>query len=231
MRKEKMKMDRKDQSQMKRYLPFVIIAAVLVAAVGAGFLMFRSSQPQPSANPTPASNPLASSNGPASKGVITIDEYGDYQCPPCGALHPILKTLKSEYGGRVQIAFHHFPLTQLHPHALEASYAAAAAGLQGKFWEMHNLLYENQSVWSQVGDFRPIVINFARQIGLDVPRFTREMDGLQVVTLVSEDTRVAAARGVNATPTIFINDQLIPNENLTVEGLRKEINQRLPVSP
>jgi protein-disulfide isomerase len=226
-----MKMDRKDQIRMKRYLPFVIIAAVLVAAVGAGFMMFRSSQPKPSANPTPASNPLASSNGLASKGVITIDEFGDYQCPPCGALHPILKTLKSEYGGRVQIAFHHFPLTQIHPHALEASYAAAAAGLQGKFWEMHNLLYENQSVWSQVGDFRPIVINFAREIGLDVPRFTREMDGLQVVTLVSEDTRVAAARGVNSTPTIFINDQLIPNENLTVEGLRKEINQRLPVSP
>jgi protein-disulfide isomerase len=224
-------MDRKDQTQMRRYLPFVIIAAVLVAAVGAGVLMFRSSQPQPPATPTPASGSRATSNGPASKGVVTIDEYGDYQCPPCGALHPVLKTLKGEYGGRIQIAFHHYPLTQIHNHALEASYAAAAAGLQGKFWEMHNILYENQSVWSQVGDFRPIVINFARQIGLDVPRFTRDMDGLQVVTIVSEDTRRASAVGVNSTPTVFINDQLIPNENLTVEGLRKEINQRLPVSP
>jgi protein-disulfide isomerase len=226
-----MKMDRKDQIQMKRYLPFVIIAAVLVTAVGAGVLMFRSSQPQPPATPTSASGSLAASNGLASKGVVTIDEYGDYQCPPCGGLHPVLKTLKGEYGGRIQIAFHHFPLTQIHNHALEASYAAAAAGLQGKFWEMHNLLYENQSVWSQVGDFRPIVINFARQIGLDVTRFTRDMDGLQVVTIVSEDTRRASALGVNSTPTIFINDQMIPNENLTVEGLRKEINQRLPVSP
>jgi protein-disulfide isomerase len=216
---------------MKRYLPFVIIAAVLVAAVGAGFLMFRSSQSQPPATPTSASDSRATSNGLASKGVVTIDEYGDYQCPPCGGLHPVLKTLKGEYGGRIQIAFHHFPLTQIHNHALEASYAAAAAGLQGKFWEMHNLLYENQSVWSQVGDFRPIVINFARQIGLDVTRFTRDMDGLQVVTIVSEDTRRASALGVNSTPTIFINDQMIPNENLTVEGLRKEINQRLPVSP
>lgn len=226
-----MEMDRKDQSQMKRYLPFVIIAAVLVAAVGVGFLMFRSSQTQAPATQTPASDSRATSNGLASKGVVTIDEYGDYQCPPCGLLHPVLKTLKGEYGGRIQIAFHHFPLTQLHNHALEASYAAAAAGLQGKFWEMHNILYENQSVWSQVGDFRPIVINFARQIGLDVPRFTRDMDGLQVVTIVSEDTRRATALGVNSTPTIFINDQLISNENLTVEGLRKEINQRLPVSP
>ena len=215
---------------MKRYLPFVIIAAVLVAAVGTGFLMFRSSQPQPPATPTPTSDSRASSNGLASKGVVTIDEYGDYQCPPCGGLHPVLKTLKGEYGGRIQIAFHHFPLP-FHNHALEASYAAAAAGLQGKFWEMHNLLYENQSLWSQVGDFRPVVLNFARQLGLDVPRFTRDMDGLQVVTIVSEDTRRGSALGVNSTPSVFINDQLIPNDKLTVEGLRKEINQRLPVSP
>ena len=216
---------------MKRYLPFVIIAAVLVAAVGVGVLMFRSSQPQPPGTPTPASDSHATSNGLASKGVVTIDEYGDYQCPPCGLLHPVLKTLKGEYGGRIQIAFHHFPIPQLHNHALEASYAAAAAGLQGKFWEMHNLLYDNQSLWSQMGDFRPIVINFARQIGLDVQRFTRDMDGLQVVTIVSEDTQRGAALGVNSTPTIFINDQLIPNDKLTVEELRKEINQRLPVSP
>src|SRR5215467_1043041 len=143
-------MNRKDQIQMKRYLPFVIIAAVLVAAVGAGFLMFRSSQPQPPATPAPAGGSVATPNRVASKGgVVTIDEYGDYQCPPCGSLHPILKTLKSEYGGRIQLNFHHFPLTQIHNHALEASYAAAAAGLQGKFWEMHDLLYQNQSVWSQ----------------------------------------------------------------------------------
>jgi protein-disulfide isomerase len=224
-------MNRKDQIRMKRYLPFVIIAAVLVAAGGAGFLMLRSAQPQPSTTPAPAGGSVATSNGAPSKGAVKIDEYGDYQCPPCGALHPIIKTLKSEYGDRIQFAFHHFPLTQLHTHALEASYAAAAAGLQGKFWEMHNILYENQSVWSQVGDFRPIVLDFARQIGLDVPRFTREMDGLQVVTLVQDDAQLGARLGVNSTPTVFINGKMIPNENLTIEGLRKEINQRLPVSP
>ena len=216
---------------MKRYLPFVIIAAVLVVTVGAGVLMYRSSQPQPPAIPTPERGSVALSNEAASKGVVTIDEFGDYQCPPCGALHPVLKTLKGEYGARLQIAFHHFPLTQIHNHALEASYAAVAAGLQGKFWEMHDLLYEKQSDWSQVGDFRPILINFARQLGLDVPRFTRDMDGLQVVTVVSDDTKSATLLGVNSTPTIFINGQFIPNENMTVEGLRKEINQRLSVNP
>jgi protein-disulfide isomerase len=215
---------------MKRYLPFVIIAAVLAAAVGAGFVMFRSSQSQTSTTLTPASGSGATPGAAVSKGVVTIEEFGDYQCPPCGVLHPTLKTLKSEYGARIQIVFRHFPL-QFHNHALEASYAAAAAGLQGKFWEMHNLLYENQSMWSQVGDFRPILINFAGQIGLDIPRFTRDIDGLEVMSLVRDDTRRGSAAGVNSTPTVFINGQLIPNDNLTIEGLRKEINQRLPVSP
>lgn len=211
---------------MKSYLPFVIIAAVLVAAVGGGFLMFRSSQPQPPATQTPAGDSIATS-----KGVVTIDEYGDYQCPPCGALHPIIKSLKGEYGDRIQFAFHHFPLPQLHSHALEASSAAAAAGLQGKFWEMHNLLYENQSVWSEVGDFRPIVLDFARKIGLDLQRFTRDIDGIQVVTLIRDDATRGNLLGVNSTPTIFINGQMIANENLTADGLRKEINRRLPVNP
>ena len=211
---------------MKRYLPFVIIAAVLVVAVGGGFLMFRSAQPQSPTTPTPAGGSVATS-----KGVVTIDEYGDYQCPPCGALHPIIKTLKGEYGDRIQFAFHHFPLTQLHSHALEASYAAAAAGLQGKFWEMHNMLYEKQSEWSEVGDFRPIVLEFARKIGLDLPRFTRDIDGLQVVTIVSEDMQRGALLGVNGTPTVFINSQLIHSDNFSTEGLRKEINRRLSVNP
>jgi protein-disulfide isomerase len=211
---------------MKRYLPFVIIAAVLVAAVGGGFMMFRSAQPQSLTTPTPAGGSVATS-----KGVVTIDEYGDYQCPPCGALHPIIKTLKGEYGDRIQFAFHHFPLTQLHSHALEASYAAAAAGLQGKFWEMHNMLYEKQSEWSEVGDFRPIVLEFARKIGLDLPRFTRDIDGLQVVTIVSEDMQRGALLGVNGTPAVFINSQLIHSDNFSTEGLRKEINRRLSVNP
>jgi protein-disulfide isomerase len=215
---------------MKRYLPFAIIAVVLAAGIGAGFFMFRSSKSQSSMTTTPSSGSGATPGAGVSKGAVTIEEFGDYQCPPCGDLHPKLKTLKSEYGARIQIVFRHFPL-QFHNHALEAAYAAAAAGLQGKFWEMHNLLYENQSAWTQVGDFRPILINFARQLGLDIPRFTRDMDGLDVMSLVREDTRRGAALGVNSTPTVFINGQSIPFENFTIDGLRKEINQRLPVSP
>lgn len=212
---------------MKRYLPFAIIAIVLAAAVSAGFWMFRSTQPQPSATPGPTSSPVPTTDVATTKGVVTIEEFGDYQCPPCGALHPTLKTLKSEYGNRLRLVFYHYPLIQIHSHALEASYAAVAAGLQGKFWEMHNLLYENQSAWSEVGDFRPVAINFARQIGLDTTRFMKDMNGLKVMALVSADEQRANALGVNSTPTVFINGRMIESEDLTLENLRKEINQQL----
>lgn len=215
---------------MKRYLPFVIIAAVLAAAIGAGFMMFRSTQPQPSTTSSPAGNPVASPTAVTPRSVVTIEEFGDYQCPPCGALHPVVKNLKNEYGDRVRFVFYHLPLTQIHKHALEAARAAAAAGLQGKFWEMHNLLYESQSAWSEADDLRPIVVNFARQSGLDVERFVRDMDGARVDAIVSADVRRASSMGVNGTPTVFIDGQLIENEHLTVENLRKEINQRLGIN-
>jgi protein-disulfide isomerase len=130
----------------------------------------------------------------------------------------------------VRFVFYHYPLTQIHKHALEAAHAAAAAGLQGRFLEMHNLLYESQNVWSEASDLRPIVVNFARQLGLDVERFTRDIDGARVDALVSADVRRANSMGVDATPTLFIDGQLIENENLTIENLRKEINQRLGLS-
>ncbi len=216
---------------MKRNLPFVIIVAVLVAAVGGGIWMYRSAQSDSTSNPSPAVSPVASTNSTATKGVVNIEEFGDYQCPPCGALNPILKTLQSEYGDRVRLVFRHFPLTAIHKHALEASYAAVAADLQGKFWEMHHMLYENQSAWSEVGDFRPIAINYARRIGLDTQRFTQDMDGLKVMNRIQSDEQRATALNVGSTPTVFIDGRMIQNTDLTLEGLRKEINQRLNVSP
>jgi predicted DsbA family dithiol-disulfide isomerase len=96
---------------------------------------------------------------------------------------------------------------------------------------MHNMLYDNQSVWTNVGDFQPFLIDYAGQIGLDISRFRRDMNGLQVVNIVGEDGRRAAQLKVESTPTIFIDGLFIPNKDLTVEQLRKEINQRLSANP
>jgi len=214
---------------MKRYLPFAIIAAVLAAAVGAGFYMFRSSQPQSSTAPAASASPAASSGAAIAKGAVTVEEFGDYQCPPCGHLHPEMKKLKSEYGNRIRFIFYHLPLTQIHKNALDAAHAAVAAGLQGKFWEMHNMLYDNQKVWEETDNLRPIVAGYAGQLGLDVPRFLSDMDSAQVDSTVLADVRRANAMGVTGTPTVFVDGQEISSDDLSTEFLQKKINERLSV--
>ncbi|MDX2034815.1 MAG: thioredoxin domain-containing protein [Blastocatellia bacterium] len=212
---------------MKRYLPFVIIGAVLLIALAAGFWMYNSGQPEPA--PTTAALPAASpaAAAPATRGVVVIEEFGDYQCPPCGAVHPLIKKVKAEFGPRVRIFFYHLPLTQVHKNAMDAAHAAVAAGLQGRFWEMHDLLYANQQTWSEAEDLHPYALSLARQLGLDVNRFAADMDSPQVDATVATDLQRAASRGVNSTPTLFIDGQMVDNEKLSLESLRKDLLQRL----
>lgn len=212
---------------MKRYLPFAIIAVVLIIALGAGALLFRSAQPQPSATPLPTSTPASSQVASAPKGVVTIEEFGDYQCPPCGGIHPDIKKLKNEFGDRIRLIFYQFPLTQIHKNARDAAHAAIAAKLQGKFWEMHDLLYENQKLWSDLPDLHPMAANFANTLGLDVSRFVRDMDSQQVDAIVMADLQRGQSLGVNGTPTLFIDGQQIETENTTLDKLRQTIRQKL----
>ena len=216
---------------MKRYLPFVIIAAVLLAGVVASTFMFRSAQPQPQPTPLPDSSPLATPAVGVAKTVVTIEEYGDYQCPPCGGLHPLIKRVQQEFGNRLQFVFYNLPLTQIHKNALDSAHAAEAAKLQGRFWEMHDALYENQKVWTEIDDIRPIVADFARQLGLDVERFKRDMDGPRVKAAVSADVQRADSLHIDSTPTILLDGQVFPNEKLSLESLRAAINQKLVGHP
>ena len=215
---------------MKRYLPFVIIAVVLGVALGAGTWMFQSAQPEPP-QPTPTPAETAKTTGtPAAavpKAVVTIEEYGDYQCPPCGALHPVINTLKKEFGSRMQLVFHHLPLTSIHKNAQVAAQAAEAAKLQGKFWEMHDALYGGQSMWSELEDIRPIVNDYARQLGLNVEKFKQDLESSRVKAAVFADTQRAEALKIDSTPTLLIDGQLIANDNLSLDKLRQDLKQRL----
>ena len=216
---------------MKRYLPFVIIAGVLAGAIGAGAFMFRSAQPTPTPTPEPLQTPVVSQTispeSEAAKSEVLIEEFGDYQCPPCGTLHPEMKKLKGEFGSKIKFVFHHFPLTRIHKNAAIASFAAAAAAEQGKFWEMHNLLYESQEVWSETDSFAPILVNFARQLNLNMEQFERDINDSKVKAVVVTDVQLGEARGVTGTPTLFIDGQLIEGEKLETANLRKEIKKRL----
>jgi len=131
---------------------------------------------------------------------ITLLEYGDYECPHCGAAHPIVHRILDEVGDAVRFAYRHFPLTTIHPHAEPAAEAAEAAGSQGRYWEMHDLLFANQRNLAV-----PQLVTYAAALSLDVPRFTRETMGHVHLPKISEDFTSGVRSGVNGTPTFYVN--------------------------
>lgn len=131
---------------------------------------------------------------------LTLLEYGDYECPFCGAAHQVVKAIEAQAGAALRFAFRHFPLTTIHPHSELAAEAAEAAGSQGKFWAMHDMLYANQQNLEA-----PHLVTYAAAIGLDVPRFTDELNAHVHLPKVTEDFISGVRSGVNGTPTFFIN--------------------------
>jgi protein-disulfide isomerase len=145
--------------------------------------------------------------GPADA-PVTLVEYGDYECPYCGRSHPIVKQIQKELGDRLRFVFRHFPLNNVHRNASTAAQAAEAAGVQGKFWEMHDVLFKHQQDL-EYGD----VNHYALQIGLDPYRFESDVSSERFAKRVTEDFRSGVRSGVNGTPTFFINDARYDGEN------------------
>jgi protein-disulfide isomerase len=132
--------------------------------------------------------------------AVTLVEYGDYECPYCGAAYPILKDLQARAGELLRFVFRNFPITTSHPHAERAAEAAEAAGVQGRFWEMHDTLYENQS---RLEDEH--LHGYAEQLGLDVGVFARELAEGVHLPRIHEDFMSGVRSGVNGTPTFYVN--------------------------
>jgi protein-disulfide isomerase len=133
--------------------------------------------------------------------IVTLLEYGDYQCPHCGMAHPVVKQIRRSPLGRwLRFAYRHFPLTTIHPFAEPAAEAAEAAGEQGLFWDIHDLLFENQERLDP-----DCLLEFAAALELDVPRFTQELSARRYAPRVREDFMSGVRSGVNGTPTFFVN--------------------------
>ena len=137
--------------------------------------------------------------GPANA-PVTLVEYGDFECPYCAAAHVIVKNVQEIMGDQLRFVFRHFPLTQIHPLAETAAEASEAAGAQGKFWKMHDLLYENQTRLAP-----PHLLKSAERLGLDTERFVRELEDGIHRERVRENFLSGVKSGVNGTPGFFIN--------------------------
>jgi protein-disulfide isomerase len=131
---------------------------------------------------------------------LTLVEYGDYQCPACGAAYPVVKEIQSVLGDRLRFVFRNFPLTNIHPQAEHAAEAAEAAGEQGHYWEMHDALYENQDALEDED-----LARYASDLGLDARRLIREIETGAHRDRIRQDLQSGIRSGVNGTPTFFVN--------------------------
>ncbi|PJE64679.1 MAG: hypothetical protein COU90_01320 [Candidatus Ryanbacteria bacterium CG10_big_fil_rev_8_21_14_0_10_43_42] len=167
--------------------------------------------------------------------AVTLVEYGDFQCPACGAFYPLVKQLESEFANEVTFSYRHFPLTRAHPNAEPGARAAEAAGKQGMFWEMHDILFERQQEWSLRPSAKGMFLSYAEELGLDVAMFEDDLTANDVENFVKEDIQSGNASRVNATPTFFLNGkQILPNSydefRALIRAAIEETNQPLPAT-
>lgn len=186
--------------------------ATLVMVFGAMFLLSKT----PSTSPgvvSPENIKLLVREDSQKTGTdsakVTIVEFSDFQCPACGVAYPVVKKINSDYQGRINFVFRHYPLPQ-HKNGLKAALAAESAGLQGKFWEMHDRLFDEQEKWSEEPDPVETFVSYARDLGLDVERFKGGMNDKKIAEKIARDQADGSTLGVNSTPTFFINGQKYP---------------------
>jgi len=215
---------------IRSFLPFVIIGVVAALTITIGAMFYRakraavaikSKEQTAAAQKTDSVHARGSSDAP-----VTLEEFGDFQCPPCGRLAEPLREIEKDYGTRLRVIFRNFPFA-IHEHAREAAYAAEAAGLQGHFWEMHDLLYREQANWSKTKDVEPLFASYAGMLGLDLDHFKKDMGSEKVKEKVESDQDRGEALGVKNTPTIFINNQSVPPASLNPSALRAAIDAAL----
>ena len=160
---------------------------------------------------------------------VTLVEYGDFECPYCGMAHPIVKSAQHQLGDQLRFVFRNFPLAEAHPHARLAAQAAEAAGAQGRFWEMHDMLFEHQYAL-ELQD----LIGYAKSLGLDVPQFEHDLEAGTYAKKVRDDFRSGVRSGVNGTPTFFVNGERYngswANEEAFIGALRDAARQAVETS-
>lgn len=187
---------------------FVAVVILVIAALGGLFMLASKSSDNQSSSGGSGSQTSNHTVGAANKGV-TIVEYGDFQCPACKSYYPIIKSIKEQYGDDIKFQFRHFPLVQIHPNAFIASRAAEAAGKQGKFFEMHDLLYENQDSWSSATSPSTIFEGYAEQLGLNLDQFKSDVASEEIASIINADVKAGQSLGANSTPTFVINDKKV----------------------
>jgi protein-disulfide isomerase len=189
----------------------ILIAVAAVVAVGVSALIIAGSTSK--STPKAGGDKLVRADSyQTNKGAsVTVVEFGDYQCPACGAAEPTVESIKQEYGSKINFVFRNLPLTQLHKNALAGANAAEAAGSQGKYYEMNQLLYQKQKEWSEAANPINFFVTYAGQLGLDANKLKSEVENQSYKEKIERDLKDAESLGLNATPSFFVNGKPVEN--------------------
>ncbi len=158
---------------------------------------------------------------------VTVVEFGDFQCPACASYHPLVKQIQQEYGDKIKFQFRHFPLTSIHQNAMAAHRAAEAAGNQGKFWEMHDLLYERQKTWESSANTSQIFEDYATELSLNIDTYKQDVASSSVNDVINADVKASQALGATSTPTFVIDGKRLEELPQDVEGFKKLIDEAI----
>lgn len=184
------------------------IGTILLLVGGATLFSRFTPQNERAQEEAPVDSSLLLPDGATFKGnpdaKVVVAEFADFQCPACAQSAPVVKKIVEEYKDRVKFVFRHFPLDN-HKNAIPASRAVESAGVLGKYWEMHDLLYDKQADWSEESDFSRKAFEYAKQIGLDEAEFKKLYESGQFDEKINKGRTDGIAAGVTATPTFFVN--------------------------
>lgn len=187
------------------------IVLLVIAAILGGILVVNHNKTNPSSSNT---KPTSHIVGDGSKSDVTLVEYGDYQCTACQSFYPAVKQVTSQYSGQIFFQFREFPLTSIHPNAFASARAAEAAGLQNKYFEMHDLLYENHDAWAEVNDPLPAFQSYAKQLGLNLAKFNQDFASTKVNDLINADMAAGNGLGIDSTPTFYLDGSKLDGSKL-----------------
>jgi protein-disulfide isomerase len=210
----------------------VIIWFVVIAVLIGGLWLLINAANAPLTPPPPAEiqnvPPVSKTDfirgNPNAK--ITLIEYADFQCPACAAMHSTIKQLEGDFKDNLRLIYRFFPLTNAHQNAMISAQAAYAASLQGKFWEMHDIIYENQDGWSDSTQPKTIFTDYAKKIGLNLNKFNSDIDSDSTKKFVTDEQNKGLDLGINGTPTLFLNGKEIQNP-ATYEDFKKLIQDEI----
>lgn len=183
----------------KSIIIFVVVTLGVLLGVGGLLYQFGAASDKPIAEIAGEKKHVQGT------GSVTLVEFSDFQCPACLAVQEPLKKILSKFEGKVEFVYRYFPLTTIHKNAQIAAQAAEAAGLQGKFFPMHDKLFDTQAVWATLADPRETFASYAGPLGIDMPKFLIDMDSQATKDAVAVDLLASTRYTLTGTPTFFVN--------------------------